>query len=172
MSSRARGILLMVAAITASLVANAVVISWKKQKLFFEFKASRKDVHRLTRLTVLGASHDYGPASLGESTDSGQHVIIRKNAWVSVLWNVIALSIISCLCLIIWFSRMYMSYGCFSSLDEVLLLCQITTEVECYPCSECTSDGIAECGNGTMFYCLSQMPTMDQNQVWDCYMYT
>jgi hypothetical protein len=62
----------MVAAITASLVANAVVISWKKQKLFFEFKASRKDVHRLTRLTVLGASHDYGPASLGESTDSGQ----------------------------------------------------------------------------------------------------
>jgi hypothetical protein len=41
MSSRARGILLMVAAITASLVANAVVISWKKQKLFFEFKVQQ-----------------------------------------------------------------------------------------------------------------------------------
>jgi len=48
---------------------------------------------------------------------------------IVALWNFVALFLVLCLCLLVWFSRLYMSWACVKGMWEIRLMCQFTNLV-------------------------------------------
>eukprot|EP00118_Oscarella_pearsei_P010077 m.60129 g.60129 ORF g.60129 m.60129 type:complete len:352 (+) comp34917_c0_seq6:44-1099(+) len=143
-NSRIMNIYVQTAGITASLVANIVVLRLKKGgKMVFNFKTSKK-------------SQEHGDEV---------KIVIPPSHWLSIVWNFIALFIPVFLCLVIWFFRMYMSFACFSTTYDILIFCEITQQVQCYPCDGCTTAIINSCtqssNRSSLFHCLSPMYEVD-----------
>jgi hypothetical protein len=68
-------------------------------------------------------------------------------------------------CLLIWFSRLYYSWACVESLDDVLLMCQFTIMVQCYACEEartCTALDycVRNAGIKQTFHCQSPLAAL------------
>jgi hypothetical protein len=162
-STRIRGVWLTICSITVSVVVNLVVYAWSRKKLFFEFKPPEKDV-QLAAVSYMANNDSRNTES--QSVVGDKQNVVQTNKWVSVLWNAIALFVIIFICLLIWFSRMYMSYCCFSSRNEIMTLCEMTNEVQCYPCSKCISNAIHNCSMDKLsqFHCLSPMDEVDQSK--------
>lgn len=80
---------------------------------------------------------------------------IRPFGKIHVFCNFAAMFVIVYLCLMIWFSKLYVSWSCFKDFEEVLQLCSGTSMVQCYPCDTCNSDGLRECvkEEHKMFHC-------------------
>lgn len=66
-----------------------------------------------------------------------------------VAYNFLAILIITSTCLLLWFTKMYISWACFRTHGHFMKLCEITTQVQCYPCNNCTLDGLRMCYNDT-----------------------
>lgn len=80
---------------------------------------------------------------------------IRPFGKIHVFCNFAAMFVIVYFCLIMWFSKLYVSWSCFKNYKEVLLLCQSTTMVQCFPCNSCDPDGLKSCVSEQhkMFHC-------------------
>ncbi|XP_065842834.1 uncharacterized protein [Oscarella lobularis] len=148
-NSRLRGVYFQTAAVAASLVANIIVLRLRKGgKMVFNFK------------TPL-------PKAKRSSDEEEMKVIIPPNHWLSILWNFVALFIPVFLCLIVWFFRMYMSFACFSSSSDILIFCEVSQQVQCYPCGSCTTSGINSCSmtnRSSIFHCLSPMADINADK--------
>lgn len=74
---------------------------------------------------------------------------------IHVFCNFAAIFVIIYLCLIMWFSKLYVSWSCFKDYREVLQLCQSTTMVQCFPCNSCDPDELKSCvrERHMMFHC-------------------
>ncbi|XP_062506859.1 uncharacterized protein LOC134183368 [Corticium candelabrum] len=164
-SQRLGSVVMTICFLTASMVANLVVYAWKRKKPYIEVKPREKDIHRRRLLTSVHRLSDGEDSAFSDSlsTATNWQETPYKSRIATFVWNAIILFIIIFVCLLIWFSRMYMSYCCFTSREEILALCQMTNEVQCYPCSSCTSDVVNNCSNDTnMFHCLSPMYDVDK----------
>lgn len=96
-----------------------------------------------------------------------------------VTWNLFVLTLLLSLCLLIWFSRLYTSWACVRSVNEVLLLCQFTVlvrsvlhnvrqslptvlqQVQCWPCpdaADCVGVDVCVVGGNTPYHCMSPLP--------------
>ena len=62
-----------------------------------------------------------------------------------VIWNLIALFIVTSTCLVFWISKLYISWVCVESLWKISLLCQVTPEVQCYLCDQCVDSELKRC---------------------------
>lgn len=80
---------------------------------------------------------------------------IKPYGKIHVFCNFAVMFVIVYFCLIMWFSKLYVSWACFNNYKEVLLLCQSTNMVQCYPCRSCEPEELKECVNErhTMFHC-------------------
>jgi len=70
---------------------------------------------------------------------------IKPFGKLHVFCNFAAMFVIVYFCLIIWFSKLYVSWSCFKNYKEVLQLCRSTNMVQCYPCDTCHPEGLKEC---------------------------
>ncbi|KAL9980496.1 hypothetical protein ACROYT_G009096 [Oculina patagonica] len=82
---------------------------------------------------------------------------IKPFGKIHVFCNFAAIFVIVYFCLIMWFSKLYVSWSCFKNYKEVLLLCQSTDMVQCYPCDSCEPGGLKQCvrenATHTLFHC-------------------
>lgn len=46
-----------------------------------------------------------------------------------ILWNFVALYLVLSLCLLVWFSKLYVSWACVRHTGEIQLMCQFTNLV-------------------------------------------
>lgn len=94
--------------------------------------------------------------------------VTRTDKAVAIIGNIIGLYSVLTLCFFIWFTRLYDSWACIDDIYDVLLLCQLTNQIQCYPCAnedafECVDAGLAECvkhPDGEPFHCLSPFYTI------------
>ncbi|EDV23357.1 uncharacterized protein TRIADDRAFT_57894 [Trichoplax adhaerens] len=64
-----------------------------------------------------------------------------------VIWNLVALFVVTSTCLIFWTSRLYISWVCVESLWKISLLCQVTPSVQCYLCDQCVDAELKRCAD-------------------------
>ena len=99
--------------------------------------------------------------------------VTRTDKAVAILGNIIGLYSVLTLCFFIWFTRLYVSWACIDDIVDVLLLCQLTNQIQCYSCSNedafhCVDAGLAECVQhpaGEPFHCLSPFYTIGDPHV-------
>lgn len=70
---------------------------------------------------------------------------IRPFGKIHVFCNFAVIFVIVYFCLMMWFSKLYVSWAYFNNYKEVLELCQSTNMVQCYPCDKPDFDGMKEC---------------------------
>ncbi|XP_047125894.1 uncharacterized protein LOC101239856 isoform X1 [Hydra vulgaris] len=72
---------------------------------------------------------------------------IRHLGPVHVIFNFIAVYFIIFTSMLMWFTKMYISWACFKRYSDTMQICQITNQVQCYSCETCSFDGIKTCYN-------------------------
>lgn len=70
---------------------------------------------------------------------------IQRLGTLHLLFNFCAIYLIMFTSMLMWFTKMYISWACFKDQDELLDLCQVTNQVQCYPCAKCSEEGINQC---------------------------
>jgi len=60
-------------------------------------------------------------------------------------FNFVCILLITFTCMLLWFTKMYISWACFKTHDDIMQVCQVTSQVQCYPCNECTHEGMTQC---------------------------
>eukprot|EP00794_Sanderia_malayensis_P001086 gene1086-427_t len=86
----------------------------------------------------------------------------KQNTWVHIVWNFLATYLVIFSSLMIWFIKLYASWACFNSTVEIMQLCSTTSQVQCYPCSECRSSALRQCVKSDkvqVFSCSSRFPS-------------
>ncbi|XP_046853326.1 uncharacterized protein LOC124446527 isoform X2 [Xenia sp. Carnegie-2017] len=77
---------------------------------------------------------------------------------VHLAWNFGVIFIVCFTCLLLWFSKLYISWACFRTQSEVMKLCEKTNMVQCYFCKECNFNAFSHCAaeeNYRSFHCES-----------------
>lgn len=77
---------------------------------------------------------------------------------VHLAWNFVVIFLVTFTCLLLWFSKLYISWACFDSQQEVMTLCEKTNMVQCYFCEECDFHAFRRCAESQQhqsFHCLS-----------------
>ena len=100
-------------------------------------------------------------------------VVDRCDKAVAILFNILALYVVLTLCFFIWFSRLYDSWACIQGAADILLLCQLTNQIQCYQCGsedadQCHDIGLADCVDhleAEPYHCLSPLYTIDNPNV-------
>lgn len=75
-----------------------------------------------------------------------------------VAWNFFVIFSVTFTCLLLWFSKLYISWACFKSQQEIMHLCEKTDMVQCYFCEECNFHSFRRCAqndNYQSFHCQS-----------------
>jgi len=70
---------------------------------------------------------------------------IKRFGWAHILFNFASIYMIMFTSMLLWFTKMYISWSCFKGHHELMELCQLTNQVQCYPCGNCTMEGIKQC---------------------------
>lgn len=87
---------------------------------------------------------------------------IKRLGPLHLMFNFCAIFLIMFTSMLMWFTKMYISWACFKDQDELLSLCQVTNQVQCYPCHQCSEEGINECFkkelDETLFSCNTKYP--------------
>ena len=99
--------------------------------------------------------------------------VTRSDKAVAILGNIVGLYSVLTLCFFIWFTRLYVSWACIDDRYDVLLLCQLTNQIQCYSClndgaDHCVDAGLAECVKhpaSEPFHCLSPVYTIAKPRV-------
>lgn len=100
-------------------------------------------------------------------------VVGRFNKAVAIIFNALSLYVVLTLCFFIWFSRLYNSWACINGQSDILTLCQLTNQIQCYQCrgfdsGNCSYDALAECvqeSAASVYHCLSPLYTIDNPKV-------
>lgn len=79
-----------------------------------------------------------------------------------IVWNIFALFLVLTLCMLLWFARLYRSWACVKGNYDVLLLCQFTSQTQCWPCDDgktCSRDDacVDIAAAQDPFHCLSPL---------------
>ncbi|XP_066930762.1 uncharacterized protein [Clytia hemisphaerica] len=87
---------------------------------------------------------------------------IERLGFLHLSFNFCAIFLIMFTSMLMWFTKMYISWACFKDQNELLGLCQVTNQVQCYPCQTCTEEGINKCYkreiDETLFSCNTKYP--------------
>lgn len=87
-------------------------------------------------------------------------LVIQPFGKIHLAWNFVVIFLVTFTCLLLWFSKLYISWACFNSQQEVMTLCEKTNMVQCYFCEECDFHSFRRCAeseNNQSFHC--QSPT-------------
>lgn len=77
---------------------------------------------------------------------------------VHLAWNFSVVFLVCFTCLLLWFSKLYISWACFNTQQEIMTLCEKTIMVQCYFCQDCNFNAFAHCAakdRYRSFNCLS-----------------
>lgn len=87
---------------------------------------------------------------------------MRTFGLLHLAYNYCCIFLIMFASMLMWFTKMYISWACFKGHDDLMQLCQITQQVQCYSCSVCSTEGIKKCfknqTNSRQFSCNVQFP--------------
>ncbi|KXJ27774.1 uncharacterized protein LOC110233584 [Exaiptasia diaphana] len=91
---------------------------------------------------------------------------VRPLGKIHIASNFLAIYLVTFTCLILWFSKLYVSWACFKNHDDVMSLCERTTMVQCYPCNSCNTTGLKKCvkDKHKMYHCLSYIEDVSKKK--------
>ncbi|XP_028397926.1 uncharacterized protein LOC114521626 [Dendronephthya gigantea] len=70
---------------------------------------------------------------------------VQQFGKVHLAWNFGVIFLVCFTCLLLWFSKLYISWACFKTQREIMKLCEKTNMVQCYFCEECNFHTFTEC---------------------------